>query len=168
MLTPSLLNHQNPQLLNEILKLESSTALPERLLMKVDMASMSESLEARPPYLDHRIVELAWKIPSSQKIKFFKGKYILRKIATRFLPRSIAWRKKHGFILPLAHWVRSFKKDFIQTSLEDSIFDSNPIFNKKTIQNLKNSMSQTQSDEQIALAWPMIVLSLWSKSLKKS
>lgn len=168
MLVPSLISDQNPQLLNAILALESRTALPERLLMKVDMASMSESLEARPPYLDHRIVELAWKIPSSQKIKFFKGKYILRKIAARFLPRGIAWRKKHGFILPLSHWIRSFNRDFIQASLEDSIFESSPIFNKKMIRNLKNSMNQTQTEEQIALAWPMITLSLWNKNLKKS
>ncbi|HYR96730.1 MAG TPA: asparagine synthase (glutamine-hydrolyzing) [Candidatus Binatus sp.] len=91
--------------LNRYLLADLSTWLPEDLLMKVDKMSMSVSLEARVPYLDHRIVELVAGMPSSLK---WRGgsKYLLKRAAAALLPAEIVRRPKHGFTLPLAQWLR--------------------------------------------------------------
>lgn len=152
--------------LNTILELERRTALADRLLMKVDMAAMGQSLEARPPYLDHRVVEFAWQVPSKYKIRFFKGKYLLRKVAEKVLPKSICWRKKHGFIVPLNKWVTAHSKDWLQSVLESPLSESDGLFNKEAIQKKVEKIYNKDDGEDVALLWPVIVLSLWLKSLK--
>jgi asparagine synthase (glutamine-hydrolysing) len=91
--------------LNRYLLADLSTWLPEDLLMKVDKMSMSVSLEARVPYLDHRIVELVAGMPSDLK---WRGgsKYLLKRAAAAVLPAEVIGRPKHGFTLPLAEWLR--------------------------------------------------------------
>ncbi len=91
--------------LNRYLLADLATWLPEDLLMKVDKMSMSVSLEARVPYLDHRIVELAATMPSDLKWRG-GGKYILKRLAAGLIPRDIIERRKHGFRLPLDRWFR--------------------------------------------------------------
>ncbi|MBI1979875.1 MAG: asparagine synthase (glutamine-hydrolyzing) [Elusimicrobia bacterium] len=159
---------QPPELLNSILEFERQTALADRLLMKVDMASMSASLEARPPYLDHNVVELAARIPARFKIRRFKGKYILRKIAARYLPPEICWRKKHGFIVPLAKWISAHPPEYIHSLLDESLLDSTGLFQKKSLRELKQKISNAPNGETMALFWPTIVLSAWLQSLKRS
>lgn len=92
--------------LNRYLLADLATWLPEDLLMKVDKMSMSVSLEARVPFLDHRIVELAAGMPSSLKWRA-GGKYILKRLATGLVPQDIIDRPKHGFRLPLDRWFRA-------------------------------------------------------------
>ncbi len=96
--------------LNRYLLADLSTWLPEDLLMKVDKMTMSVSLEARVPYLDHRIVELLAGMPSSLK---WRGgsKYLLKRAAAALLPADIVNRPKHGFTLPLARWLRAELRD---------------------------------------------------------
>jgi len=91
--------------LNRYLLVDLATWLPEDLLMKVDKMSMSVSLEARVPYLDHRIVELAATMPSDLKWRG-GGKYILKRLAAGLIPQEIIERRKHGFRLPLDRWFR--------------------------------------------------------------
>ncbi len=156
-------------LLNSILNLETETALAERLLMKVDMATMGASLEARPPFLDHTLVDFVSKIPAGNKIKFFKGKYILRSIASKLIPKEIAWRRKHGFIVPLAKWIRACPKETILNLLNDSVLDKIELFDKKSIQTLRDKIyNRTCTDTEIALFWPIMVLTAWTQHLKKS
>ena len=97
--------------LNRYLLADLTTWLPEDLLMKVDKMSMSVSLEARVPYLDHRIVELLAGMPSSLK---WRGgsKYLLKRAAASLLPEDIINRPKHGFTLPLARWLRAELREF--------------------------------------------------------
>jgi asparagine synthase (glutamine-hydrolysing) len=96
--------------LNRYLLADLSTWLPEDLLMKVDKMSMSVSLEARVPYLDHRIVELVAGMPSDLK---WRGgsKYLLKRAAAALLPAEVVGRPKHGFTLPLAEWLRGDLRD---------------------------------------------------------
>jgi asparagine synthase (glutamine-hydrolysing) len=97
---------RNLDVLNRYLLTDLATWLPEDLLMKVDKMSMSVSLEARVPYLDHRIVELAATMPSDLKWRG-GGKYILKRLAAGLVPREIIERPKHGFRLPLDRWFRA-------------------------------------------------------------
>ncbi len=86
--------------LSDALAFDLSTVLADSLLMKVDKSTMRASLEARVPFLNIPVVEFAAGLPSSFHIRHFRGKYLLRLVAQRYLPKDIAWRRKHGFIVP--------------------------------------------------------------------
>lgn len=167
----SYLNAQNPRNvladpLNQVLGLERETAMVDRLLMKVDMAAMSHSLEARPPYLDHKVVEFSDSLSSEHKIRFFKGKYILRLTAQRFLPKDICWRRKHGFIIPLGKMVNVGSREWLTSTLEHPTLESTGLFSKNAIQKSIENIYNKQVMEEISFLWPLIVLSSWLRSLK--
>jgi asparagine synthase (glutamine-hydrolysing) len=83
-----------------------NTLLPDDFLTKVDRASMAFGLEVRPPLVDHELLELAGRIPSTLKIHQGQTKWLLKKTYEDDLPNGLAWRKKHGFDLPIDPWLR--------------------------------------------------------------
>ena len=93
--------------ISRLLYLDSTVYLPDDLLTKVDRMSMAHSLEVRVPLLDHKVVELAARIPSELKFKGRTTKYILKKTVERFLPKKTLKQRKHGFSVPLNNWFRT-------------------------------------------------------------
>jgi len=113
--------------MDKVLYTEIKTFLPDDYLVKVDRASMGNSLEVRVPLLDHKFMEFAAKIPVSLKLKNSQTKYIFKKALEKLLPKSILYRKKQGFEIPIDSWLRKdlnkyahsvlFKKDSFVSSI---------------------------------------------------
>ncbi|MEO6723924.1 MAG: asparagine synthase-related protein, partial [Blastocatellia bacterium] len=97
------------------------TYLTDDILVKVDRASMAVSLEVRCPLLDHRLMELAARIPSDFKLRGRTGKYIFKRAMSRLLPPEILTRRKQGFVVPLAEWLRGDLRELAESALFDSV-----------------------------------------------
>ena len=107
--------HLDP--LSQMLYVDTRAALPDDLLMVGDKTSMANSIEARVPYLDYRVVEFIENLPSRFKLNGLTGKYLHKKALAKWLPRDVIYRKKKGFINPVENWFRTSLRPFVEECL---------------------------------------------------
>jgi len=116
-------------ILERMMYLDSVTYLPDDILAKLDRASMAFGLEAREPLLDHRLFDFAWRLPERMRFRESKGKWLLKKVLTRYVPLELWERPKQGFSLPLGDWLRGPLREWAEELLaekrlaEDGILD---------------------------------------------
>ena len=122
--------------LDKILYVDVMSYLPEDLLVKVDIASMAHSLEARSPFLDHRVIEFAASLPAELKLKGRETKHLLKHTLGDFLPREILFRKKMGFGVPIDRWLRRELKEMAHDMLLDKTAAGRGYFNTAAVQTL--------------------------------
>lgn len=153
----------NWPILNQMFHADHHLFLPDDILTKVDIASMTNSLEVRSPFLDYRLVEFAASLPPSLKVSGLRTKRVLRSAFEDILPSSITERPKRGFGLPIGHWLR---QDLYYISRELLL---NPqaylyeYFNQEVVTNIWNNHMQRQGDFGYQL-WLFLCFEIWAQS----
>jgi asparagine synthase (glutamine-hydrolysing) len=110
--------------------------LPEDILALSDRLSMQNSLELRVPFLDHPLVEFCATIPSSLKIRATTKKYLLRRVARRFLPDEVIDHRKQGFASPMTSWLRTDLRDYVRNTLAPERLATHGLFNAAAVNEL--------------------------------
>jgi asparagine synthase (glutamine-hydrolysing) len=137
--------------------------LPGDLLTKVDRASMSVSLEAREPFLDHETARLAAALPMEWKIRGVQGKYVLRKLLSRYFPSTLFDRPKQGFSAPVGEWLRGPLREVFQAELSPARIREFQILDPKTAAAAAaNFISGNSRDTSAAGAWILLQLQQWA------
>jgi asparagine synthase (glutamine-hydrolysing) len=151
---------ETEDLLNKLLYLDIHSYLPEDLLVKMDIATMANSLEARVPFLDHKLMELSAQIPSRLKLNGGKAKFILKKAFSEFLPPPILKRKKMGFGVPISRWIRKDLKNYVYDVLLDGKTLQRGYFRKEGLEQLLKEHLSLRYDHS-AKIWSLLFLEIW-------
>jgi asparagine synthase (glutamine-hydrolysing) len=151
---------ETDDLIDKLLYIDINSYLPEDLLVKVDIATMANSVEARVPFLDHQFMEFVAGIPSQLKLKGSKTKFILKTAFKDFLPDAIFKRRKMGFGVPVSRWFRNELRDYVHEILLDPRTLNRGYFKREGIERLLNDHIALRYDHS-AKIWALLFLEMW-------
>jgi asparagine synthase (glutamine-hydrolysing) len=134
--------------------------LPDDILVKVDRAAMAVSLETRVPYLDHHLVEFAWRLPFDLKIRNGESKWILRQLLYRHVPRELIERPKMGFGVPVGEWLRGPLRSWAEALLDERRLNAEGYFSPAPIRKIWQRHLSGKTDEQYRL-WGVLMFQSW-------
>ncbi|HEX8501594.1 MAG TPA: asparagine synthase (glutamine-hydrolyzing) [Pyrinomonadaceae bacterium] len=139
---------------------DTMTYLPNDLLVKVDIASMAVSLEARSPFLDHHVIEFAASLPERLKLRGLTTKYILKKTLRKLLPPENLSRGKMGFGVPVGHWFRGQMQGFLRENLLSERAARRGLFRPEVVRRMVELHTRGERDHTHQL-WTLLMLELW-------
>ena len=145
--------------------LDTVTYLPDDILVKVDRASMANSLEVRSPLLDHELAELAASIPHAWKVSDGQGKRILLDAVGDRLPEALLNRPKQGFGVPLVDWFRGSLREFLHDNVTSAAFLGRGLVSPEFLRALLDEHDSGRRDNSHWL-WSLLVLSLWFQEME--
>ena len=168
---PTLLRGNIPELkgltdVDRMMALDLLTYLPDDILTKVDRAAMGVSLETRVPFLDHRVVEWAWRLPQTMKLRDGQTKWILRQVLYKHVPRALMERPKMGFGIPVGVWLRGPLRDWAEALLNQSRLESEGYLHPMQIRQKWLEHLSGKRNWQYQL-WNVLMFQSWLESHKK-
>ncbi|HEV2881236.1 MAG TPA: asparagine synthase (glutamine-hydrolyzing) [Pyrinomonadaceae bacterium] len=139
---------------------DTMTYLPNDLLVKVDIASMAVSLEARSPFLDHHVIEFAASLPENLKLRGLTTKYLLKRVLAKLLPAENLSRRKMGFGVPIGHWLRGDMQKFLRDTLLSEKALGRGFFKPESVTRMVELHTRGERDYAHQL-WTLLMLELW-------
>jgi len=144
---------------------DAQTYLVDDILTKVDRASMRVGLEARVPFLDHNVVEFAWRIPMSMKLKDGSGKWLLKQLLYRHVPQSLVERPKMGFSVPVDAWLRGTLREWAETYLAEDRLRSEGFFDARVVRQTWEQHLKGKIDAGSPI-WTLLMFQIWLEKVK--
>ncbi|MCK5583299.1 MAG: hypothetical protein KAI33_05890, partial [Elusimicrobiales bacterium] len=151
----------NQNMIDKLLYVDFHSYLPECLMTKMDIASMANSLEARSPFLDHKVMEFAFRLPGNLKLRGLnKTKWILKETFKDMLPKTICARGKQGFGIPMGQWFRGALKDYwFSICLSEKALNRG-YFKKEVLFKIWDEHQKGKRDHGYHM-WALLMLELW-------